>query len=178
MDHKSVCKPTQNSYQVDERVYAGEYAGDLANPLAKIKSFVDFGITHFLDLTEEGELEPYNQYLPEECSHIRFPIRDVSVPNECKSVYELMAYIDSVLANPDNKIYIHCWGGVGRTGVIVGCYYVYNGESYKDALSHLRENFNQCPKSQRRRTPETLEQEEFIKDFAYYKKLVDTGFFK
>lgn len=173
----SKTKPIINSYQVDERIYAGEYARDLNNPQIKVDDLVSFGITHFIDLTEEGELASYNEYLPENCCHCRFPIRDVSVPSECKGVYELMKYLDTVRSNPNNKIYIHCWGGVGRTGLIVGCYYVYRGETYKQALAHLRESFKQCPKSERRRTPETQEQEDFIKDFAYYMKLIDTGFF-
>lgn len=170
--------PILNSYQVDTNVYAGEYPGDLHNPAEKVKLFVNFGITHFIDLTEEGELNQYSQYLPDAIAHCRFPIQDVSVPNGCKIVYELMKFIDSVLTNQNNRIYIHCWGGVGRTGVIVGCYYVYRGESYKQAISHLRESFKQCPKSERRQTPETRDQEEFINDFAHYKKLVDTCFFK
>lgn len=121
---------------------------------------------------------PYHQFLNDQCSHTRFPIRDVSIPDECKSVYELMEKLELVLTNPSSKIYIHCWGGVGRTGVIVGCYYVYHDETYKQAISHLRERFKQCPKSEHRQTPETRDQEEFIKDFVTYKKLIDTGFFK
>lgn len=163
-------KPIKNSYRVDERVYAGEYPGDLFNPREKVEAFLDFGITHFIDLTEEGELNPYLDYLSEVCSHYRFPIRDVSVPEDHESVYELMKYIDSVLANPDNKIYIHCWGGVGRTGTIVGCYYLYRGEPYEMAMAHLKERFKQCPKSERRRTPETGEQVEFIFYFSDYLK--------
>lgn len=112
-------KPIHNSYPVDERVYASEYPGDLHNPVEKVKSFVDFGITHFIDLTEEGELNPYRQYLPEGIAHCRFPIQDVSVPRDVVAVFNLMQYIESVLSNPSNKIYIHCWGGVGRTGVII-----------------------------------------------------------
>lgn len=166
-------KPIENSYNVDERVYAGEYAGDKFNPKDKIQSLLDFGITHFIDLTEEGDLDSYKQYIPENCCHCRFPIRDVSVPKECKSVYELMKYIDIVISNPDNKVYIHCWGGVGRTGLIVGCYYVYRGETAKQALEHLSESFKQCPKSEHRRTPETREQIEFIRDFACYKELIE-----
>ncbi len=158
----SINKPIKNSYQVDERIFAGEYAGNLYNPQLKVNALVDFGITHFIDLTEEGELASYHEYLPKNCCHCRFPIRDVSVPEECKSVYELMKYIDNVLSNPDNKIYIHCWGGVGRTGLIVGCYYVYRGETYKEALTHLRDSYKQCHKSEHRPTPETREQEDFI----------------
>ena len=84
------------------------------------------------------------------------------MPDDYDSVYELMKYIDNVLANPDNKIYIHCWGGVGRTGTIVGCYYLYRGEAYEQAMDHLKDSFRECPKSERRRTPETGEQVEFI----------------
>lgn len=158
-------KPIHNSYPVDERVYAGEYPGDLHNPVEKVKSFVDFGITHFIDLTEEGELNPYRQYLPEGIAHCRFPIQDVSVPRDVVAVFNLMQYIESVLSNPSNKIYIHCWGGVGRTGVIIGCYYVYHGEDLIQALCHLRESFKQCPKSERRHTPETRRQEKFYSRF-------------
>lgn len=161
-------KPIDKSYQVDERVFAGEYARDKNDSKAKIKAFVDFGITHFIDLTEEGELSPYNQGLPNECSHHRFPIRDVSVPYDCASVFNLMQYLDSILSNPHNKIYIHCWGGVGRTGLIVACYYVYHGEDYEAALRHLRESFKDCPKSSYRHTPETKEQEDFVRKFASY----------
>lgn len=171
-------KPIGNSYQVYERLFAGEYPGDLNNPEQKVNLFLDFGITNFIDLTEEGELLPYHQFLPDQCGHRRFPIQDVSTPEDCKSVYELMLQLDTILTNPLNKVYIHCWGGVGRTGLIVGCYYVYRGETYQQALSHLKESFKQCPKSEHRRTPETRNQEEFIKDFAYYKRLLDTGFFK
>lgn len=166
-----------NSYQVDERIYAGEYARDLENPQPKIDALVRFGITHFIDLTEEGELIPYQQLLPARCTHLRFPIQDVSIPDDFQSVYELMQYIDKIHATPDTKIYIHCWGGVGRTGVIVGCYYVYHGEPYIKALTHLKESFKECPKSNRRRTPETWSQERFIKDFDHYKKEIETDTF-
>lgn len=161
-------KPIINSYRIDDRVYAGEYAGDFSNPQAKVKSLVNFGITHFVDLTEENELAPYNQFLPEGCVHHRYPIRDVSIPDDCEGVYALMQYFDAVLANSSNMIYIHCWGGVGRTGVIVGCYYVYRGATYEQALKLLRQSFKQCPKSERRKTPETQEQEEFIRRFTIF----------
>lgn len=167
-------RPIVNSYCVlTDKVYAGEYAGDLHNPEGKVKSLMDFGITHFIDLTEENELAPYSQYLSKDCVHYRFPICDVSIPDECESVYVLMQYIDTVLTNSDNMIYIHCWGGVGRTGIIVGCYYVYHGETYEQALIHLRESFKQCPKSERRKTPETSEQEDFIRKFFLFMESVE-----
>ncbi|WP_374108489.1 hypothetical protein [Nostoc sp. XA010] len=31
--------------------------------------------------------------------------------------------IDRAL-NGQEKVYVHCWGGIGRTGIVVGCYLV------------------------------------------------------
>lgn len=164
-------RPIENSYCVVEgKVYAGEYPGDLYCPEEKVKALVDFGITHFIDLTEVRELNPYSQLLSGSCVHHRFPIRDVSIPDNCSDVYKLLSNISKLIETPDNKVYIHCWGGVGRTGTIVGCFYVYNGESLESALTHLRTQFKECPKSKRRSTPETSEQVNFIKKFKDYCK--------
>lgn len=164
-------KPIKHSYCVlADKVYAGEYVGDINNPQEKVSQLVSFGITHFIDLTEVGELIPYDILLPKECIHYRFPIKDVSIPKLCSEVYDLMEYVSSIIANPTNKIYIHCWGGVGRTGVIVACFYEYLGESYDIAVEHLRKSFMQCPKSYSRDSPETEEQLEFIRSFDEYVK--------
>lgn len=47
-------KPINHSFCViPDKIYAGEYAGDLHNPEQKIRRLEEFGITHFIDLTEE-----------------------------------------------------------------------------------------------------------------------------
>lgn len=115
--------PIKHSFCVlPNHIYAGEYAGDLTNPQGKINQLVSFGITHFIDLTEIGELNPYAMLLPKGCVHHRFPIKDVSIPISHKDVLSLMEYISSIVKTPTNKVYIHCWGGVGRTGTIVACF--------------------------------------------------------
>ncbi len=164
-------KPINHSFCViPDKIYAGEYAGDLHNPEQKIRRLEEFGITHFIDLTEEGELNPYKHLLDSYVEHHRFPIKDVSVPKSYQDVYELMERIDAIISDDDNKVYIHCWGGVGRTGTIVACLYVYFGESYENAVAHLQESFKDCPKSQWRHTPETQEQLEFIRGFGDFLK--------
>lgn len=164
-------KPIKHSYCViPDKVYAGEYAGDLQNPEQKIRRLEEFGITHFIDLTEDGELNPYPHLLDSYVEHHRFPIKDVSVPESYQDVYDLMEHIDSIISNDDNKVYIHCWGGVGRTGTIVACLYEYYGEGYEDAVNHLRQSFKDCPKSHWRHTPETEEQLGFIRRFGNFLK--------
>lgn len=161
---------TQSFCVIPDKVYAGEYAGDLHNPEQKIRRLEEFGITHFIDLTEEGELNPYKHLLDSYVEHHRFPIKDVSVPKSYQDVYDLMGRIDAIISDDDNKVYIHCWGGVGRTGTIVACLYEYFGESYENAVAHLQERFKDCPKSQWRHTPETQEQLEFIRGFGDFLK--------
>ncbi|MDD2367052.1 MAG: protein-tyrosine phosphatase family protein [Desulfuromonadaceae bacterium] len=59
-------------------------------------------------------------------------------------------------------VYLHCWGGVGRTGVIVGCWLSRHGFTGDAALARLKELWQECPKSSHRKSPETTEQEQYI----------------
>lgn len=163
-------RPIDNSFTVIEgKVYAGEYPGDPVDARPKIGRFLKFGITHFIDLTEEGELEPYAGELPFACTHVRFPIPDLSVPADCRRLDNILQFIDDVATDPSgNKVYIHCHGGVGRTGTVVACLYEYLGDDFDTAVARLRRNFRQCPKSLNRLTPDTTAQLSFIRTFGEY----------
>lgn len=175
----SPCKPIRNSYMVMDRVYAGEYPRDIdeKKSIEKIKQFERFGITHFIDLTEEGELHPYNQLLDSRMKHLRFPIQDVSIPASIESVKDLIGKIHEILNENDrNKVYIHCWGGVGRTGTIVGCLLSHQHDfDYRKTMDALKKAFSDCPKSAYRHTPETQEQCHFISQYAAEMKQEELG---
>ena len=175
-----VTRPLYQSYYLKTRnIFAGEYPGDKYDEKAraKINQMVHFGVRHFIDLTEEGELCPYSHLLPQNCTYTRFPIRDVNVPSSVESVSSLIAHIQELSKRDNGYVYIHCWGGVGRTGTIVGCYLAedikkssYNqsiaGEELtENVMRKLRYCFSQMPKSLHRVTPETKEQEVFIKKY-------------
>lgn len=88
----------------------------------------------------------------------------MSVPQSTESVRGLIAKIKRVIdGNLKAQVYIHCWGGVGRTGLIVGCLLgeLYR-QSYEETLEKLEKLFAACPKSAKRQIPETAEQHEFI----------------
>ena len=70
--------------------------------------------------------------------------------------------IDEQLA-AGRTVYVHCWGGVGRTGVIVGCWLARHGRRGEEALERLRELWRRNPKSLHRRSPERAEQEEYVR---------------
>lgn len=161
-------KPTFNSYVVTDWLYAGEYPGDRNEEKAKLKlrQFKRFGITHFIDLTEDGELVPYEQLILG-IRYMRFPIVDQSVPQSIESVQELIKTITRIHdEHSTNKVYIHCWGGVGRTGTIVGCFLASMlGTDYNATIKELERLWADCPKSANRVSPENLEQHNFIAKF-------------
>ena len=164
-------RPLHQSYEVSVAggvVYAGEYPGDKYGEKAteKLKRMYHFGIRHFIDLTEEGELCPYNHLLPSDTTYTRFPIPDCGVPKSIESVRRLLLRIEE-LKKMEGYVYVHCWGGVGRTGTIVACYLFQNSEEpdLNKTLEVLRGRFSEMPKSAYRETPETKEQINFIEQF-------------
>ena len=165
----SLNRPLYQSYRIGTTngfMYAGEYPGDRDIEIAKnkIKQLLDFGIRSFVDLTEEGELCPYRQLLPEGINYLRFPIIDQFIPNSLESVQLLLTQIEE-MQKQNGPVYVHCWGGVGRTGTIVGCLLAHfmKHPSLETVLTSLRSQFNMMPKSSYRITPENEIQEGFIR---------------
>ncbi len=142
----NIDRPIPDSYWVkNSRLLAGEYPGakDKAEARSKIGRLLDAGIDAFLDLTEEDEhgLWPYSQILGQlspdrHIRWIRFPILDASTTDNSK-LNGILDTIDNWLAQGRN-IYVHCWGGHGRTGTVVGCHLVRHGQNGKDALEAVK----------------------------------------
>jgi len=158
-----------NYYWVVENTFlAGEYPGDRDDQTSqsKIDALIGLGVTAFIDLTHEGDgMKPYTHFLDNYksrgISHQRFPIPDLSIPASDTATKEILDTIDEHITN-GRIVYVHCWGGVGRTGVIVGCWLARQGLSGEAALSRLHELWRQNPKSDYRRSPETPDQERYI----------------
>lgn len=165
-------RPAYFCYRIGEaRMWGAEYPGDSIESLAKEKlaHAIKFGITHFIDLTQEGELPPYEHLLPKDGSvhYLRFPIRDAHAPESIEAVYRLTTYIDTVLLDPNNGIYLHCWGGVGRTATIAGCWYaMHHNVSYYTTICSLLEMWKSCLKSNQQTIPDHWKQKDFIKQFV------------
>lgn len=156
-------KPIEHCYWVvPGRLLAGEYPGNIQHQAAKerIEAFQRCGISAFINLTQPHELTPYEELLTE-ATHHRFGIRDVSVPYSHEQTSTILDTIDIHLQEGRN-VYVHCWGGVGRTGVIIGCWLARHGLYGKDALVRLRELWKECPKSGWKISPETPQQEHYI----------------
>jgi protein-tyrosine phosphatase len=111
------------------------------------------GVTLFLDLTQEGELEPYAFLVEPPARYLNLPIRDFSVPTR-EGLVATLDVIDAEL-EAGGVVYVHCWAGCGRTGVVVGSWLVRHGLDPNAALSRIAEaRGSGCP--------QTLEQRIFV----------------
>ena len=68
--------------------------------------------------------------------HERHPIRDLSVPRSPQDMASILDALDEALEGGRN-VYVHCWGGVGRTGTVVGCWLVRHGLTGDQALAQI-----------------------------------------
>ena len=168
--------PIPNSYVVPgTRLMAGEYPGDRDSDVAatRLAAFLDAGVRTFVDLTAPADgLVPYEPTLRRlamgyDVERLSFPIKDVSITDD-DGMCRILDAIDSALA-ADRTVYVHCWGGVGRTGTVVGCWLVRHGKTGDEALAEVARLFQlMTPKKlarNNRGSPETHEQREMIREW-------------
>lgn len=137
--------PYHGAYWVEpDRVLAGPYPLVLTAHATekRLRALLDAGIDTLVDLTEEGELEAYAPLIQRLAAqrdlrvrHVRLPIRDMTVPTP-EHLRAILDTIDSALVE-DRTVYVHCWGGIGRTGTAVGAWLVRHGLSGEDALRQI-----------------------------------------
>ena len=145
--------PEKTYWVLPGKLMAGAYP---AHPQDKehreiINSLIGCGITDFINLVWDDEtgmggksfrgyIDDYRDAAPRGMNPVmhKFPIADEGVPEE--------GYMIRILNTVDDLLrigrvpYIHCWGGKGRTGTVVGCWLVRNKYVSPDgALFRLKE---------------------------------------
>jgi len=152
-------------------VLAGEYPTDGFATPRKLELLIDAGIRTFVDLTTAHDrLHPYGPMLPRlasergvEVTRASFPIPDVGVID----VDGYTTIVDFMAAEVEagRPVYVHCWGGIGRTGTVIGCWLVRNGRSAPDAVADIAA-LRAGTRKAHRRSPETDEQVRMIDRWA------------
>jgi hypothetical protein len=169
--------PFPRSYWVvPARLLAGYYPGDLnpAEARRKLQGLVDSGVRHIINLMQEDESNwdgspfvPYGNVLSDITSQsgvqvavARIPIPDLDVPSR-GTMRRILDEIDQAVAQ-ETPVYVHCRGGLGRTGTVVGCYlarhHIAGGTA---ALAMLQELRKHTPDAHTP-SPETLEQRDMV----------------
>jgi len=173
--HQEYPTPYPRSYWViPGRFLAGAFPGakDKGEAVDKLRSLFDVGIRCIVNLMEPDERDHsgahFVDYAPlferiaaERGASVRcerFPIRDLGVPDAATMIMILDAIDESI--EDGMPAYVHCWGGIGRTGTVVGCYLIRHnladGQNVLEKIRALREGTDPRP------SPETVEQCEFV----------------
>lgn len=170
--------PFPRSYWVvPGKLLAGCYPGDKNSKQAeeKLRGILTCGIRVVVNLMEEDEFghdgESFVLYeetfrriakeIGEEVECIRIPIPDLSAPSR-ELMVKILDRIDRAISK-GKAVLVHCWGGKGRTGTVVGCYLARHGFAMgKDALQRIEELRKNDPTSHEA-SPETDSQRRLVK---------------
>jgi rhodanese/phosphatase family protein len=132
---------------------------------------IDAGVTLVVNLMEESETELMGSFMEtyepilaavaqargSKIRMERFPIADRSIP----TVEEMKLILRRIQKELDagGAVYVHCLGGIGRTGTVIGCYFAGQGEA--DPLGKLWQ-LTEPERDYFRPTPQTTQQRNFV----------------
>jgi hypothetical protein len=161
---------------ISGKLLAGCYPGakDPKETAAKLTALIKCGIRHVINLMEPGETDrsrhrfvPYADLMQSIASKMgisvtfdQLPVRDLSVPTE-RHMTKILDQIDLCIKH-GKPVYVHCLGGIGRTGTVVGCYLLRHGlATGKNVLDMIR-GLRRDTEDSGRESPETTEQREMV----------------
>jgi hypothetical protein len=178
MQHGNTSSPVpfpQSYWVVPGKLLAGYYPGDLdtLKMEAKLKKLLGTGIRYIINLMEENErkqrdpfpsienaLMRYAKRVGINVTCVRRPIKDFTAPTP-EYIRNILDEIDDAVSQ-GKGVYVHCWGGKGRTGTVVGCYLARHGyaqgQDVLDLIQKLRCNDPEIY----RPSPETPEQRDMV----------------
>jgi hypothetical protein len=175
----SLTRPHDNCYWLaPARLLAGEFPGALSVAAfrARLQGIVDSGVRYFIDLTQPADgLPPYAHMLPtlavpegESVGYEHWGLPDMSVPHTPEHTRQILNRLDALHA-VGTPVYLHCWGGIGRTGLIAGCWLVRQGHTGEQALATIAQHWQTVAKRDRYpQSPQTPAQLRYVREWAKF----------
>jgi len=155
----------RSSYFIENKALFGSYPTQ-----EEVIELEKMGVKYFVDLTHstEKKITPYKT----NCLYINYPINDSYVPTDWNSFSMFIIYICDIISTlkDSEKIYLHCKGGHGRSGVVVACIfcYLYRMSPTESLLETSRCHSNRQKMKEKWRilgSPQTYTQKLFISKF-------------
>lgn len=135
-----------------------------------VEEFEKLGVRYFVNLVRNGEKHttPYETNY----TYIHYPIHDRRIPTNWKSFAQFIIRLVDIIKNlpAGEKLYLHCKGGHGRSGIVVACIlcYMYNispsdaiakTTKYHGRRKEMREKWRKMG------SPQTRSQKHFVTRF-------------
>jgi protein tyrosine phosphatase len=146
---------------------------------AKLSALVAAKVTLVISLMESDESDhsgsPFIDYarrleeiafaLKRSIRRVRFEIPDRSIP----SPGVMRAILDAIKAEMANEgtVYVHCWGGKGRTGTVVGCLLLELGDENAETILPRLKTLTAHASGAFWPTPQTPEQCAFVLNWKH-----------
>jgi ADP-ribosyl-[dinitrogen reductase] hydrolase len=163
-------RPLENSYWVRPGLFlAGEHPANPEEPdtEARVRRLLAAGIDAFIDLTEPGERPDYRSLLPGSVEYWRSAIVDASIPDQPAQMLNIQARIRSAL-DRGRRLYVHCRAGIGRTGMVAGCFLAEQSRNGPVALKELNRLWKQSARSATwLEVPQTTEQANYVLNWPH-----------
>ena len=166
----------QAYWVVPDRLMAGYYPGSALNQDGhhRLSALLRCGIRHFISLMQTDETRWYGKpIIPYEAqtqaiarqmgievTFDRMPIKDMGIPTRI-DMARILDRMDAKIGS-GHPVYVHCLGGVGRTGTVVGCYLARHGYASGRKVIQLLQQLRQNTATQDRSSPESNLQVELV----------------
>lgn len=184
-------KPFTRCYWLNPgRILAGELptSPDPVKAVEKLQGLLDAGIRTIISLQEEHEMSyffnlsrakrredpafnsfpDYSQFIRKIAERqklkidcLRYPIRDMGIPD--RSLMKVILETIDTSVNDNRPVYFHCYAGLGRTGMVAGCW-LSDQEAFhrQDPLKRLDQIRHEQGMSEYGQSPQTREQMKFV----------------
>ena len=111
------------SYFIEDKALFGGYPDNV-----KFEELKRCGVIYFVDLITTSERDKLTEvYDTEGIKYLNYEIKDRYVPEDIYNYIKFIHNISCIIEELDDgqKLYIHCKGGHGRSGVVVSCILCY-----------------------------------------------------
>ena len=153
--------------------FPGNADGSVNN--GKLQTLFECGIRVFVNLQEPHEKGRNGMLFPDyepELNRLataagqaievrRFPIVDTYIPT-IEQMQAIQAYLRQQRA-VNKKVFVHCWGGNGRTGTVAACWMAAEGLSLHEILDTIKQRRAWDSHLAHRHSPETGRQVDFVR---------------
>jgi hypothetical protein len=167
--------PIDNSYWViPDLLLAGEHPGDPGDESTRhsLRRLLVSGVSQFIDLTTRGELPSYEAVLHEEAETLgvevvysNHPVRRQGIPRSPVQTAAIIREVDEAMSKGVTT-YLHGAAGVGRVGLVVGCFLVETGLSGHRAINKLQILYSAMEKSAwEPDIPATQQQADYVREW-------------